>query len=346
LLPVNRLKAAGQLASTLPFLGLALGLPVQKWMVRSQFAQWLPRHSEALWAIAIASIVIVVLGIRSLSADYLIRVSAIMHGRASRGRPTRRSRTGELVARFIGGQPARAGFAFVCRMTRRDFQFRRQVVVFVLFTLIETARMLAQGWRMDPFSGRFTPVHLLPHILGFWLAAVCGVMAFGADFKGAWIFLLVPAQAFSGFARGIWAALWLQVIALPHMILLCFLAWAWGIPHAALFIAYSISVASTYLALELRLIEGVPFASQMDPTRGAVQGPMMMLAGIAGAIAVGLQYFFVFRSPLLVAMATALAAVAAYYLTRSSINALEASIRFHLGILSSESGTLYREINI
>ncbi len=349
-IPVRRLKAAGQLAAVLPFLGLTLWIPVRLWLVRAHITLWQPLQSEFRWAwgaaLAGAAVIVVVLGIRSLSADYLIRVSAIMHSGSARGRPTPRSRTGEWVARLLGGPPARAGFAFVCRLTRRDFQFRRQLVVFGLFSLAQAVQLMKEGWRTDPFSGRFTVVHLLPHVLGFWLVAICSVLAYGSDYKSAWIFLLAPARAFRGFARGVWAALWLQVIAVPHGVLFLVLAWSWGVPHAGLFIAYSIAVSSTYLALDLRLIEGVPFTSQVDAARNPIQGPIMFMGALAGAAAVALQYFLIFPSPWVVAMVTAVIGTAAYFLTRGSLSAVEAAFRYHLGLLSAESGTLYKEIDI
>jgi len=189
-------------------------------------------------------------------------------------------------------------------------------------------------------------LHLLPHMLGFVLFFVCTILAYGSDFKGAWIFLLAPAQAFGGFARGVWAALWIQVVLVPHVVMFVFLAWPWGFWHAGLFAAYSAAVSSTYLAVELRLIEGVPFSSQVDATRGATLLPMMIAGGTVMAVAVGLQYFFVFRSPAVVVAVTAVVGAAAYFLTRWSLEAFAASIRFHLGLLSAESGTLYKEIDV
>jgi hypothetical protein len=73
---------------------------------------------------------------------------------------------------------------------------------------------------------------------------------------------------------------------------------------------------------------------------------MMIGGGIVMAIAVGVQYFLVFRSPALVLLTTAVAGVAAWFLTRSSLGAFEVSIRYHLGLLSAESGTLYQEIAV
>jgi hypothetical protein len=219
-------------------------------------------------------------------------------------------------------------------------------VSLLLPALFGLAWAVASGWRTDPFSGRFTYIHLFPHILGLLLLFVCVVLPYGNDHKGAWIFLLVPSQTFDGFARGICTALWVEVIVIPNLILFPLLIWRWGIWHAGLFVAYSIAVASTYLALELRLIEGIPFCKQPDASRGATLLPMMMVAGIAMGIAVGLQHFLVFHSPALVAIATTALGIAAYFVTRASVGALAVSIRYHLGVASAEIGTLYKEIGI
>ena len=42
---------------------------------------------------------------------------------------------------------------------------------------------------------------------------------------------------------------------------------------------------------------------------------------------------------------TLLAAAAAWLLTRTSLDTFEVSIRYHLGLVSQESTTLYQEIN-
>jgi hypothetical protein len=297
-------------------------------------------------ALGSLALTIVVLGIRSLSADYLIRVSSMVRGGSAAGATARKSRMGGIVARFFGGQASRAGFAFVSRMMLRDWQFRRQMVPLLILPLVGLAPLYASSWRADPFSGRFTPIHLLPHILATVLFFICVFLPYGSDYKGAWIFLLVPARAFGRFARGVHALLWIEVIVIPHLILLPFLAWLWGIWHAGLFLAYSLAAASVYLAVELRLIDGAPFSKQVDTTRGAILLPLMMIGGAAIAAAVALQYFLVFRSPAVVMISAAIVGIAAYFLTRSSLGAFEVSIRYNLGLLSAESGTLYQEVAV
>lgn len=350
LVPARRLKAAGQLAGAMPFLAMMWWQPIRELLGRFNILHWLPKQPAARWALglafAAAAAAIVTLGIRSLSADYLIRVSSIMHGGSVTRAGARRSWISEIVARLFGGQPGRAGFVFVSRMARRDFQFRRQVALLLIGGLLGLAPLVARGWRTDPLSGRFTTVHLLPHIFGFVLLFICSFLPYGSDFKGAWVFLLAPAQAFGRFARGIYAALWIEMIVIPHVLMLLLFAWPWGMWHAGLFVGYSAAVSSVYLALELRLIDRVPFSKQVDSTRGATLLPLMIMGGLAMAIAVGVQYFLVFRSPTTVATVTVVVGVAAYFLTRNSLRASEGSIRYSLGLLSAEPVTLYKEIDI
>jgi hypothetical protein len=347
--PAKRLRAAGQLAATLQLVSVMAWQPLGKLFARSGVVFWLAADSSARWTLGLgsglATIILVALGLRSLSADYLIRVSAIMRGGSSAGATLRRSRMGAIVARYFGGQPARAGFAFVSRMMLRDWQFRRQLVPLAVCSLIGLVPLAARGYRIDPLSRRFTNIHLLPHAFGALLFMVCNFLPYGADYKGAWIFLLAPVRSLGRFARGIHALLWLEMIVLPHLMLLGLSAWQWGLWHGFLFTTYSLAVTSFYLALDLRRIEGAPFSRQMNPAAGAALLPLMMLGGLAIAVAVGVQYWFVFRSATIVLATTVIVGATAYVLTRRSLDALEVSIRYHLGLLSQETGKLYEEIN-
>jgi len=349
LVPAKRLKAAGQLAGILPFLGMFLWGPARDLLVHLRVAELLPAHAWARWALALgigaAFTVIVIIGIRSLSIDYLIRVSGIVHGGSAPRAGGRKSWTGEIVARSFGGQPGRAAFAFVSRLVRRDFQFRRQAVVMLILMLIWFGRLLVDGWRADPFAQSFSTVHLVPHMIGVVLFFVCGVLPYGNDYKGNWIFQLVPVHAFGRFAQGIHAALWIPAVCVPHLAMLALFSLAWGPWRAGLFVAYSLAISSLYLALELRLIDAIPFSQQVDPKHNAAMMPLMMVGGVVAAAAVGIQYFFVFRSEVIVAGVAVAAAVAAYVLTRSSLGALETAMRYSLASLAQESGRLYTEVD-
>jgi len=113
--PAARLKAAAQLLSTLPMLAMIYLKSFREWAARSHVFGWLPSRPAArasLWLIPILfAAAVVVLGLRSLSADYLIRVSSLSRSGTTLGRAERRSWMGDLVARYFGGQAARAGFS-------------------------------------------------------------------------------------------------------------------------------------------------------------------------------------------------------------------------------------------
>ncbi len=347
-LPARRLKAFGQLAAALPFAGLVWWGQLREWIGSLDVLSRLPDSPTARWAMGLAlgaaALAGVVLGIRSLSADFLVRVSGMMRGGPTGGAKSKRSPIGELVARLFGGPASRAGFAFVSRMMRRDFQFRRQILPAAVIWLLLLVPSLTHGWPPSPFSGEFTAIHFVPHAFGFALFMICSVLSFGSDHKGAWIFLLAPARAFGPFARGIHAALWIPLVVIPHVVVFLLFAGRWGISAAGLFTAYSLAVSSLYLALELRLVNGAPFTQEIDPKVQASLLPVMFGGGIAMAAAVGVQYFLVFRSPFSVAVATVAIGVAAYVLTRSSLRSLEIAIRYNLSLLSTESGTLYTEV--
>jgi len=227
-------------------------------------------------------------------------------------------------------------------MMLRDWQFRRQMLPLIPMVLVPMVAAVRQIG-ISPFSGTFSAMHIFPHVFGMAFYVISTVIVFGTDHQGAWIFLLAPAGAFRGFARGVYARLLSLIIAL-HAILLVLLAWCWGIRDAGLFVAYSTAVAAVYLGLEMRLIEGMPFSKQPDASRNPFILPMMLLGGVVMAIAVGLQYFLVFRSPLVVMAVTLALTAAAWLVTRSSLEAFEVNIRFHLGILSTESKGLYVEV--
>jgi hypothetical protein len=73
--------------------------------------------------------------------------------------------------------------------------------------------------------------------------------------------------------------------------------------------------------------------------------PLMFAGGVAIAIAVGLQYFLIFRSIAVVVAVTLAIAAGAWFVTRNSFGTFEISMRYNLGLLTAESKTLYVEID-
>jgi len=123
-----------------------------------------------------------------------VRVSSIVHGRPTSRKPlagTPRSRMGEAVGIVFGGQASRAGFEYARRMMTRDWQFRRQLTQ-LLPTFVIMASSLPAGLRTSVFSRQFSPMHMAPHVFGFLLFSVCMILVYGSDYKGVWMFLLVP----------------------------------------------------------------------------------------------------------------------------------------------------------
>jgi hypothetical protein len=313
-----------------------------------QLVRRLPEGTTARTGLAIALAVVsgavAVKGIRALSGDYMIRVTSIVQGGSGGRVKPRRSRLGDIAARLLGGPPARAGFAFSARLMRRDWAFRRQLVSMIPCVICPIA-MLAEDIRANPFNGHFTIVHGIPHIFGLSVFLVATTIVYGGDHKGAWVFLLAPSGAFVGFARGVYGLLWISMIGIPHVVLLVVLAWYWPLIHAVLFTAFSISVASLYLGMVLRLIDGVPFSKQPVTSRGVYLFGIMLAGGVAIAVAVALQYLIVFRSTSLEAVVTAVVTMAAVPVTRTSLDAFTVTMRFNLGLVSEELGKLYTEVD-
>ncbi|MGD0497159.1 MAG: hypothetical protein ABSC23_01860 [Bryobacteraceae bacterium] len=348
--PPARLKSAAQTAELTPWVVILILVRLRTYLAHMRVSQWLPAGTGARAGLAAALVTaaafIVVFGLRALSADYLIRVSTIVHGGSRRARVrSRRPRISDIVAWLGGGPASRAGFEYLSQMMLRDWQFRRQMIMLAPIVIMPVVALVSGRLRVDPFSRQLTMVHALPHIAGVALFRICAALPFGGDYKASWIFLVVPSSAFGKFARGVYARLWLAVIAIPHAVLLVALAWFWGIPDAALFIAYSAAAASAYLSLELRLIAGIPFTKPPGTSQGAYQMPLIILGMIGMVVAVAVQDFLLFRSRATVLAATIAIGAATWIVTRISLGAFERTIRFHLGLLAAESGDFYKEMD-
>jgi hypothetical protein len=321
-----------------------------------QVFRFLPRrHSSVLlsvpgWLQVVLGVVVVVLivaslifGLRSLSVDYMLRVSSIVHGSSSvESRPRRRRRASDISGWF-GGQPGRAAFEFVAQMMPREWQFIRQAASLVPLLILFFVWMV-RSVRVSPFSGHFTRWHIFPHLFGLMFYMICSVVAYGNHYKGSWVFLLAPAGALKRFARGVFGLLWTGFVVVPHLFAFALLAWLWGFVSAATFVAYSLAVASLYLGLALRLVDGVPFSRQPQVSGNYMMLPIILMGSIGAGIAVALQYFLVFRSVSAALAATAVIAAAAWLIIRSSLDRLAGTMRYNLGLLSGESSFLYKEI--
>jgi hypothetical protein len=112
------------------------------------FRRWLPQQAPARWALGLAfgvvATALVALGIRSLSGDFLIRVSGMV-----RGGPAARSKGAKDPGRVrsspgcAGDKRPEPGMPMPSRMMLRDWQFRRQLIPAAVFALVPLALALA-----------------------------------------------------------------------------------------------------------------------------------------------------------------------------------------------------------
>jgi hypothetical protein len=345
--PAPRLKSAGQVAELVPWFGVMFANTVWQWFRRVRTPEWLslpaiPRG----WLIAFglcAAVAAVVFGIRSLSLDYLVKVSSIVHGaRGSASKRKRRSGLAGAVERRIG--PAgRAGYEHLARMIWRDWQFRRQLIPLAPM-ILSFLGIMVRGLRHPPFDMRFSAAHFLPHLFGVLLFFVCSMLQYGSHPKAVWVFCLAPTRVFGRFARGIYVFLAIHVVLIPHVVLVGILSWQWGVRQALPFTLFSAAVSFFYLALELRLIQAIPFSRPPVAARNLMMLGTMMAGGVVIMVSVAVQHFVLFRHPLAVAAAIPILASAAYLVTRGSLSALQRSIRYNLGQVVDEAGPLYVEV--
>ena len=196
-------------------------------------------------------------------------------------------------------------------MAVRDWQFRRFFLAGTIPLLAPMVLGQRRGDFASPFAGGLSQSHLLPHLIGLVMMAVCRILVYSDQYRAAWIFLTVPIGSVRAFARGIYLALWMPCIALPHLIVLAVLCWYWSAEEAMMFAAYSAALASCYLAASLRRIEGLPFASAPLATAPFSMLTLIVFLLVAGLI-VALQVFVIFRHPLATLAATGLFAALAY----------------------------------
>ena len=354
--PVRRLKAAAAVVQALPMLGIfgfrhldelvvaiearaaAIELPAE-WSVA---ASAVPGGLPAILGVGGAAVAAVVVfhGLRALSRDHLIRAASLMRsGARGRRKGPRRSRVGWWTGRIAGGQPGRAGYEYLRALVVRDWQFLRSMAMNAAGPVVLFVGLLVVGREASPFGPGFAPAHFVPHLLGMMILIVCLFLAYGNDYKGVWSFGVVPDSAFRPFARGIHAALWLVLVALPNVFWLLVLAWSWSFRDVAVFIAYCSAVGSVYLGVSLRLIGGIPFGRQMAPSRQVATFGLFLIFFVAVMVAVALQYVL-FRSVAAVVVVTLVVGAGACLLTRVTLSDFAARMRSSLRPVAS--GSMFR----
>ena len=286
-----------------------------------------PGRILLVWPIALPAMLLaalfIVFGARSLSQGYLTSVVLMM--RASHtGTRGRRHGLGALVRALTGRPSGRAAFGFVVRMCLRDWQFRRVFLQSnVMLVLVFVVNAFQTGGTESPFGSVFAPVHLLPHMIGFASLSACSLLTNSSQYRAAWVFTTVPADSFRGFAGGIFWALWIPVIAVPHIVLALAALRSWGPVPTLAFMAYSTALASLYLSGALVAIKGLPFSAQPRSTSSAMALPLMLAFFLVAGGLVAIQYVVLFRHVSAVLASAAVCGVAAAVLTARSLRGLE-----------------------
>ena len=344
--PARRLKAAAAMVQVIPmFIGAGFHF-LSAWM--NELVDWaMSIEPPETWlgigdgvpggfpvvlaAVGVAiTTVAVVPGLRALSVDHLIRVSSLMHSGARVGRRGRkRWEAGPWIARFAGGQAGRAGYEYLRLMMVRDWQFRKNMGLNAAYVIVFLVVLLVAGREVTPFASEFAVTHFLPHLIGLIVFFSCLFLAYGNDYKAAWWFSIVPGSSFRPFVRGTHGGLWFLLVAGPNLVCFLVLAWSWGVRDALWVIAFSTAVTSLYLAVGLRLIDGIPFGKQTPPARQVVTLAMMVIYFVVLTIAIGIQYL-VFRSVVAVATVTIMVSVGAWFLTMATLADFESRIRHSL----------------
>lgn len=345
--PTARLRVYATIVQLVPFAGAILFTRSED-LVR-KLVEWMsaiestPRWNATIEAVpgglpvllglagfAVVSIA-VMFGVRSLSVDDFTRTSTRSSQRAGAGPTGRRTGLplGQVVARISGGQAGRAGFEFVGKMIRRDWQFLRNAMGLLVMTSVYAGGAVWIGWRDSPFDSAFSMIHFLPHTLRPMCVFACAFLAYGNDHRGIASLLSVPGTSLLPFVRGLHTTLLLLLAVVPNLACLALTLPSWGTLDSVLFTVYSLAVISLYLGPSLRLIDGIPFGRQTDPSRRPLGPGFMVFGSIVVALGVGIQYLL-FRSPLTVSLAIPVIAVIAFYLTRASLVDLESRIRIQL----------------
>lgn len=312
-----------------------------------------PGRQALAWAWAlpamVACAVLVVYGVRSLTQQYLTRVVWMLRVRKTGNGRRWRFDAGALVRRLSGAPSGRAAFAFLTRMAPRDWQFRRALLrmagPFVVLPLLNAQR--SGSLLLSPLTpGMSLPaIHAVPHVLGMLTLSIALFVVYSDQHEAAWVFLTAPMAGLRSFVRGIYAALWVLCVALPHALILVAGTALWGLGATALFVVYSLAVTTLYLSVALRFISGLPFASPPRTGRSETGLLITIALFVVAFILIAVQRVLLFPSPFRVVAASLVSAVLAAVVARGSLRALEANVVHQLSIISAGTSALFARLD-
>jgi hypothetical protein len=253
------------------------------------------------------------------------------------------------LIRGLTGSPLGLGtFSFVSKMMKRDWQFRRNLLTQTLclpILAILVLIMVRGGSIPSPMAqGKFSFAHFLPHLLGMIAVTLCSMLPFTDFHSGSWIYLTAPIGNLRAYARGVYCALWIPAVGIPHLAMLPFMIRLWGWKDSALFAGFSLIVVSLYLSFDIRTISGMPFSSPFNESL-AKTGVQMQVSWIMAVIlAAGVQSaLFQFRW-VVILVGIALAAATLFFL-HLSLGELEEEMRWRLHIMKMGANQMFKEVD-
>lgn len=282
--------------------------------------------------LVLLSIWALVFGLRALSSNRLIR----SHDQDIDSR--RKANSWELdirslISARLANQVRRSGFVYMSIIMMRDWQFWRNLFAVSIGASCGLGYALVRGWDGTPFNSGFNTVHLFPHLLGLTTLLGCRFLAYGNDYKCAWLFTTMPRHFVDPFAQGVTIFLLSFVVGLPHLASLLTFVWFWPFIDLALFVTFSALVTSIYLLIGLGYIEGIPFGRQYDPEKIMLSFFFFLIWGLGMAATFGIQ-LLLFLSYYAVIGAILVLSITAIILAKSSLSQFATDIKVHLDELA------------
>jgi hypothetical protein len=296
--------------------------------------------SQGAWSI-IASIIIIWFGLRSFSGTYLSEAASTVVRQSHRN-----SERGVLyrcltaLACAITGAPVGLGaFCFISQMIRRDRLFWRAILTQTWILLLITVVVIVTLARFGIHPGS----HLLPHLLGLITLALCINLPTTVFNNASWIYLTAPIDSGRAFARGIFGALWISVVALPHVALLIFITLFVNWKDAVFVTGFNLIVVSLYLAFGIGMISGLPFSSPVNESRNMVNSIYIQICGlmaIAFPVVAIVNLWAIWRHVLIAAIAMLFVI---WFVLRVNLEGLEREILWRLYLLKMGPNQIFRE---
>jgi hypothetical protein len=296
----------------------------------------------------LASVLFIGLGLRSFSGTYLLNIaSSAQHRSCKKSRRSLISRCSATVGDALTGSPlGLAMFCFVSKMIRRDWVFRRSTLTQMWVPLIILAGILIGMGRygiLEILCEHQFAVFSLPHLLALITVALCINLPCTLFSRSAWIYLTAPISHARPLVRGVFWALWIPAVGLPHIALVLFLLRFLSWEEAFFAAGFNLIVLSFYLALEIRWITKLPFSSPASESQTMIRGVYIQVCGLI-AIGIPLTVHQALFEHLWIAVLAAIGLLAlALLVLRVNTQKLEKETLWQLYLMRMGTNQMFRE---